>query len=92
MRWKCRLEGGPYDGDAGNWVHELPDRFWVFRCPECKDIHWADFLADAPLSAIAYDYDRMETEPGHVAVYVHADSDLSDLPVLRDCIVTPSAA
>lgn len=92
MRWRCRLEGGPFDGDQGS-IHDvetLPDKMWAYRCPDCRDIHWSFEWVRA---GEVYEYDRMEEkDEGHVAVYVHSDIDLSGLPVIHECELTPTTA
>src|SRR4051794_33536264 len=93
MRWRCRLEGGPYDGDRGSFMDReaLLEKMWVYRCPDCKGIHWS---VDEEFKSEVYVFDRMEDSAahGHVAVYVHADIDLTDLPVIRECVETPTPA
>lgn len=89
----CRLEGGPYDGDKGTWrqTEELPPMLYAFRCPNCRDIHWSP-QRETRNGCEPYQYDRIESGYlGEVAVYVHADIDLSGLPVTRTCVDEPVA-
>lgn len=88
----CRLEGGPYDGDQGTWRQgaKLPEMIYAYRCPDCRGVHWAPIPETH--RAEPYQYDRIESGYlGEVAVYVHADIDLSGLPFIRECVNEPVA-
>lgn len=90
MRWQCRLEGGPYDGDSGTWDYpSLPELLYIYRCPNCRDIHWTPNSDDAEKSPTElYMHDRREDiGKGIVEVYVYAHLDLEGLPLIREAVL-----
>lgn len=85
MKRLCaRLQGGPFDGDAGSMkLPAPPARLWAWACdvPGCGQggIHWGYVPEDVPVRAELYEHHRCTPQGVHVYIWHDVTGGLRDM-------------